>query len=251
MVKMRQNVRKFRPILGVVTLALLVVGIVALAAAPAFASPDGGDILFEQPPDTPASFGAAVSDAGWGSLCLDDFWDVTSDIGDIHWYGFSMDREEEDVPCNVTGMEFEIIFYQDSSGSPGAPVATFSHVTPAITVYDDYGFLSGSGYHFEVADLGAPVSLTKGWVSIQSTYSPNGCVFLWLTSPTGNNNGRQLPDGMEGENLAFALSAAPTPPPTPPSPPGVPTVNHWGIVAMITLFAGLLVWTVRRRRAAS
>jgi parallel beta-helix repeat protein len=40
-------------------------------------------------------------------------------------------------------------------------------------------------------------------------------------------------------------------PPTPPSPPGVPTVNHWGIVTMITLFAGFLVWTVRRRRLAS
>ena len=36
-----------------------------------------------------------------------------------------------------------------------------------------------------------------------------------------------------------------------PSPPGVPTVNHWGIAAMITLFAGLLAWTVRRRRLAS
>jgi parallel beta-helix repeat protein len=31
----------------------------------------------------------------------------------------------------------------------------------------------------------------------------------------------------------------------------VPTVNQWGIVAMITLFAGLLVWRVRRRRLAS
>jgi hypothetical protein len=124
MVKMRQNVKKFRPILGVVTLALLVVGMVGLAAAPAFASPDGGDILFEQPPDTPMSFGMVLSDAGAGILCLDDFWDVTSDIGDIHWYGFSMDREAEEA-CDVTGMEFEIIFYQDSSGSPGAPVATF------------------------------------------------------------------------------------------------------------------------------
>jgi uncharacterized repeat protein (TIGR01451 family) len=38
--------------------------------------------------------------------------------------------------------------------------------------------------------------------------------------------------------------------PGPTSPPGVPTVNHWGIVAMITLFAGLLVWTVRRRLSA-
>ena len=40
------------------------------------------------------------------------------------------------------------------------------------------------------------------------------------------------------------------PPPVPPSPPGVPTVDHWGIVAMITLFAGLLIWTVRRRQLA-
>ena len=39
-------------------------------------------------------------------------------------------------------------------------------------------------------------------------------------------------------------------PARPPSPPTVPTVNHWGIVAMMTLFAGLLVWTVRRRRLA-
>jgi parallel beta-helix repeat protein len=37
----------------------------------------------------------------------------------------------------------------------------------------------------------------------------------------------------------------------PPPPSAVPTVNHWGIFAMITLFAGLLVWRVRRKRLAS
>jgi hypothetical protein len=36
----------------------------------------------------------------------------------------------------------------------------------------------------------------------------------------------------------------------PPALPKVPTVNHWGIVAMISLFAGLLVWRVRRRQSA-
>jgi parallel beta-helix repeat protein len=36
----------------------------------------------------------------------------------------------------------------------------------------------------------------------------------------------------------------------PPSP-AVPTVNHWGIVAMITLFAGLLMWRMRRRQVIS
>jgi hypothetical protein len=246
MTKMRQNARKLGPILGLVTLVLVVVGMAALAAAPVFGSPDGGDILFEQPPDTPPGCGMVLSDAGAGVLCFDDFWGLASDIGDIHWYGFSMDPEEEDVPCNVTGMEFEIIFYQDSSGLPGAPVATFSNVTPAVTFYDDFGF-NRTAYHFEVANLGAPVSLTKGWVSIQKTYSPHGCLFYWLKSPTGNNNGRQLPDGSFGGNLAFALSAAPS---APPSAAGVPATNHWGIVAMITLFAGFLVWAVRKRRLA-
>jgi hypothetical protein len=38
---------------------------------------------------------------------------------------------------------------------------------------------------------------------------------------------------------------------TPPAPPMVPTMDKWGIIAMITLFAGLLVWMVRRRPLAS
>jgi hypothetical protein len=34
-------------------------------------------------------------------------------------------------------------------------------------------------------------------------------------------------------------------------PPMVPTMNKWGIIAMIALFTGLLVWTVRRKRLSS
>jgi len=34
-------------------------------------------------------------------------------------------------------------------------------------------------------------------------------------------------------------------------PPQIPAMNKWGIIAMITVFAGLLVWTVRRKRLAS
>lgn len=39
--------------------------------------------------------------------------------------------------------------------------------------------------------------------------------------------------------------------PSAPQPPGVPTVNHWGTVAMVTMFAGLLVWALRRRQSTS
>jgi hypothetical protein len=55
------------------------------------------------------------------------------------------------------------------------------------------------------------------------------------------------PDTSEPDDPTDTLISLPGPTP----PPGVPTVNHWGIVAMITLFAALLVWTVRRRQAAS
>jgi hypothetical protein len=34
-------------------------------------------------------------------------------------------------------------------------------------------------------------------------------------------------------------------------PPQIPAMNQWGIIAMIAVFAGLLVWTVRRKRLAS
>jgi hypothetical protein len=34
-------------------------------------------------------------------------------------------------------------------------------------------------------------------------------------------------------------------------PPMIPTMNKWGIIAMIILFTGLVIWTVRRKRLAS
>jgi hypothetical protein len=52
-----------------------------------------------------------------------------------------------------------------------------------------------------------------------------------------------------GYLIDTAFGAGGSPAPLPPTM--VPTVNHWGIAAMIILFAGLLVWAVRRRRLAS
>jgi hypothetical protein len=234
---MTQNARKFGLRLRALILAVLLVGVVALApipvsaedgsggrviqdssgiriegsaggepVTPAFGSPDGGAILFEQLPTAAnASWASYTSDNSSGFRCLDDFWGLTEDIGDIHWYGFSY------YECDPTGMEFEIIFYQDFFGAPGAQVAAFSNVTPTIIEY--YGTYAGvfPAYRFEVASLGTPVNVTDGWVSIQSTSSPNGCWFLWLNSPTGDGNAIQEggiispPPPLE-DNLAFALT---------------------------------------------
>ena len=178
------------------------------AVAPPLASPGGGGILFEQPPTASnESWRFMTSARGSGYLCLDDFWELTGGIGDIHWYGVSLFWAPGWYDCDPTGMEFRITFYKDAGGSPGAPVAVFSNVIPTtITYYDTFGGFPA--YRFEVAELEMPVGLTNGWVSIESTYSPYGCWFLWANSPTGNWNAIQEPDGPVDppENLAFALT---------------------------------------------
>jgi hypothetical protein len=230
---MKQNANKFGLMLMAITLAVLLVGTAAIVPTPVNAQ-DGGDgvtirdtsgiegsgagepvtpgfstpaeniVLFEQPPLEPWVL-AYWSDKGMGNLCMEDFWGLTEDIYDIHWYGISQDSGDYS-DCDPTGMKFQIVFYQDDGGYPGAPVATFSNVSPTIT----YLYTSGlSVYRFDVADLGAPVSLTQGWVSVQSTYSPNGCFFAWIISLVGNNN--LIQDGIPfAMNLAFALTGGPT-----------------------------------------
>jgi hypothetical protein len=243
---MRHNAKKFGLMLMALMLALLLVGTAVLAPCLVSAE-DGGDswltkdlsviriedsgggklcvpsyslppiegyILFEQPPTAPDdpgwTYASYWSDNWYPVLGMDDFWGLTEDISDVHWYGMSLT-----VPyyedCDPTGMEFEIIFYEDDSGSPGAPVATFSNVTPTV----NYCYLWAdiySVYRFDVAKLKTPVSLTKGWVSIQGIGSPNDCHFAWLNSPTGNTNA--ILDGSPitgGENFAFTLTGAPPP----------------------------------------
>jgi len=229
---MRQNAKKFGLMLMAITLAVILVGTVSIVptpvnaqdvvagitirdtsgneglgagepVTPGFSMPAENNVLFEQPPLEPWEV-ALWSDTGMGYLCMEDFWGLTEDINDIHWYGISQDSGDYS-DCDPTGMEFQIIFYQDDGGSPGAPVATFSNVSPTITYLYTVVF---SVYQFDVANLGTPVSLTEGWVSVQSTYSPNGCFFAWTTSPVGNNN--LIQNGIScTHNLAFALTGMP------------------------------------------
>jgi len=184
--------------------------------APSFGSPGGSDILFKQPPYACSSpdMDLRFSDIYHGRL-FDDFWGVTGDIGHIHWYGTT--AHIYGTPCDgPTGMEFDVVFCEDAGGVPGAQVAVFSNVIPTVSYYDT--FYDYTIYCFDVADLVTPVSLTEGWISIASTYSPYSCFFGWITSPAGNWNGvYQTYTGnfwCFEQNLAFALTEfTPQPPP--------------------------------------
>jgi len=126
----------------------------------------------------------------------------------------------------------------------------------------DYGYLGSqnvSGGSFNTSGFSTlgyndiPLNETGlGWISktgitklglrssrdiaaIAPTTPKHECVEVWASE--------------EGEGYQPKLVVTYTPP-LAPFPPSVPAINHWGIVAMITLFAGFLVWTVRRRRPA-
>lgn len=177
--------------------------------APFVASSDGyteGVIIFEQWPCTPSdSWQAYTSDTTLGYRCLDDFWGLDTYISDVHWYGLALIYSGGWLEGDPAGMQFEIIFWQDSGGSPGAAVATFSNIGPNYEYYDTY---SGyTAYRFDVV-LPSPVNLTQGWVSIQSTYSPSGSSFLWMDSLSGNLNLIQEGASPGPDNLGFALTTS-------------------------------------------
>lgn len=217
----------------------------------AFNAPNDENILFEQALiSCNASWEAITSATNLGYLCMDDFWGLSKDITDIHLYGFAMNYSAGWWSCDPTGIEFEIIFYEDSSGTPGAIVETFSDINPTIVPLDSC--FPHQLYRFDVDSLPNPVNLAEGWVSVQSTYSPNGCSLLWLNSPDGNSNAIQESDvtdgGLVNENLAFILTGQDM-----PVGGTAYSVDMSGILVIAgtasILFIGLIVVLFRRRTA--
>jgi hypothetical protein len=181
-----------------------------------------GDILFSQAPEAVDSgylsfYSSATEADGDEWLAADDFSGLTADIADIHWYGFMFNWNAW-AGVDPAGTLFQITFYEDDSGSPGSVVAQFSDIEPAYEAYDV--IYLGDTYRFDF-DLPAPVSLAAGWVSIQSTYSPNGGSFAWRNSAEGTLNGVHSKNGGEfyyifsmerpyGDNVAFTLTSRPS-----------------------------------------
>jgi len=172
-----------------------------------------GYVMFSQRPYLPNecwTFYISAKDAGY--LCQDDFWNLTDSISDVHWWGVTLIYDEAGwILGSPNDMEFEIIFYEDNSGTPGNIEITFSNITPTYTdtqlIYADLYKL----YYFQT-DISTEVSLVDGWISIQSTSSPDNSWLLLPGSPEGNFNALQN-GGDLIDNLAFNLTTESLPPP--------------------------------------
>jgi hypothetical protein len=211
--------------------------------------------LFEQPPPGPHDpWGMTRStydpSAPIDLLVYDNFWGVTGDICDLHWYGFSgiwNATYRRYDSCDPDGMIFDITFYaNNATGMPGEVVCSYENVSPKISYYGDYleppDDWVNRGYYFE-ADLSSCCQLRDGWVSIQSQGSDNGCWFSWMSTYVGDNSSLQEDRILNITNQlpidqAFILTGKAE----------VPAFTPIGLIALISALSAIAALTITQKR---
>jgi hypothetical protein len=203
------------------------------------------------PPVSVFSQAPTLPDGAWSAYTSDDnplftyevyenFSGITQPITAVHFWGLKLYWAGGwDVCTGENSVVFNVKFYQDNAGSPGALVESES-----INIYEDNTGLDfgGNGYLYHyLAVLEFPVNLSAGWVSIQGTVSlnPDDCVFLWMNSPTGDGSGLQSPVGPVYDNLSLCIEAGGGPVPETP-------VSPWALAIGIFLIAGSIMLRYRR-----
>ena len=148
------------------------------------------DALFDQPPHWPAeSWSAATSDVNPGYLVYENYSGVNGPICDIHFWGLNAYQPGTGwVPCDENPMTFEIKFYTDAAGTPGAEVCSYTLSIPGMPTGQLY---SGFELYEYSADLDPCCVLDSGWVSIQGINSDPNCWFLWMSSSVGDGDSLQ------------------------------------------------------------
>ncbi len=163
--------------------------------------PDDGsrEKLFTQRAYTPSEQWAFyASSTTLGYICDDDFYDLSKKGNEIEFYGLSLVFPWSN--CDPTGMEFEFKQYEYGT-SPGAVEWEDSGIVLETWINTGWYY---SGFECLVWEYGG-FNADEGWISIQSTYSPNNCNFLWLGSPEGNFNARQNGNSLY-DSLAFNIT---------------------------------------------
>ena len=169
------------------------------------------DTLFGQSVVAPTgAWTAYTSDQDAGYLVFDNFSGLTDPICDVHFWGFQGFYSGGWTYCAEDPMDFEIKFYQNAAGTPGAEVC--SHMvtlsgTDTGLVYP--GAINWTLFEYS-ATFNSCCNLTDGWISIQAVGGAS-CWFLWPNSYGLGDGGFQF-DGVNllpvAGDLAFCLTGA-------------------------------------------
>lgn len=167
----------------------------------------GGPVIFSQQPvpDDTGAFGP-YSDAGTAGpwRVYENFWGLTEDIGDVHWWGLWAYGSGSPTAGDV----FEISFCADDGGIPdyNNHIVDFTgSLGTEITYVGTGNFYWGLELYYMEMDLPALVSMTSGWVSFYKT-TINAQSFAWIDAQTGDGNSYQKNAGSLPLDVAFELT---------------------------------------------
>ncbi|MFH1745846.1 MAG: hypothetical protein ABIG44_02260 [Planctomycetota bacterium] len=165
---------------------------ITLAGASALECP--AEAVAGQPAHLPSeNWVLPASDAyDWGApLCYEYVPALATPIGGVHWWGVMMESES---PCTDSDPTFEIRFYEDFDGTPGAQICSYTTtatITPTGVWYEGWFEL----LYFTADAIEPCCELPEGgWVSIQG-FGDEACVFFWLSSGTGDGMSWRFTDG--------------------------------------------------------
>ncbi len=165
------------------------------------------DALFGQDATSPdGGWTAGTSEVnvnGSNYLRYEDFSGVTGQICDIHWWGLNLVNTGSWMGCTDSDPQFEIKFYEDNGGQPGAEVA--SYVVTPIQTLTGLQYAGFDLYSFDVPSLSPCVTLANGWVSIQGLGDAD-CWFLWMSSGETGSGLSYFDDGTGLQTQDFDLS---------------------------------------------
>jgi len=190
------------------------------------------DVIFHQGYWSPdESWAFDTSGMALNYLCYDDFYGLTDSFGSITVTGLSLANNGGWIETSPN-LVFDVTFYEDNAGQPGAVIQTITGLVPTSIVDTGLDYIGFSQYVWTI-DLGTTISLTSGWMSVQSEIPADNGNLMWATGPDGTLNAYQLQSGVLvalGQNMCFDLIKA-APPPGGDWPPG--TYHVAGIVKNI------------------
>lgn len=162
------------------------------------------EAIFSQPPADMTT--AATSEAGPGYNVFSSFNGVALPIGGVTFWGVQLYNNGGWSGCDENPVTYNIGFWANDNGAPGAEVATFvgesNRTETGELLFGQYPIYE---YHVE---LDASVSLVNGFVSVQGAGAED-CWFLWVNNP--NVTGGFQYDGAAMSDLGYGLSFCLTP----------------------------------------
>jgi hypothetical protein len=252
---------------------LLVVGGVAAAVEPVLVN-DGpqteqglldctGFDGYQQPLDSGNFNTARTSDEEASFFVSEDFVSaggvVTPFSGGstgLRWWGINFDFVSTFcTDDDLAGTPFTITFLDGDATGPGSIIATVTGVSPTIT---DTGVAFSSTTIKEYTATYSGVDITGAtWVRIVRQTGVAGCYWLWVDEDLvgsyddlAHQEGSATPILTTDHTMCLQYydptGPTPTPPPATAGEP-VPSLNTYGIIAMVVLLVGVAVLVMWRR----